>query len=47
MWALDNRTPYKAGSTWGRDKDGVHEWIVAVKGTFDIRPDGSLVLSEN
>ena len=34
MWSIANHTPYKVGSTWGRDKDGVHEWIVAVKGTF-------------
>lgn len=46
MWALDNRTPYKADSTWGRDKDGVHEWIVAAKGTFDIEPEGSLKRAE-
>lgn len=46
MWALDNRTPYKAESTWGRNKDGVHEWIIAVKGTFDIDPDGSLELAD-
>jgi hypothetical protein len=46
MWAITNRTPYKVGKTWGRDKDGVHEWIVAVKGTFAIKPDGSLELAE-
>lgn len=46
MWSVDNRTPYKAESTWGRDKEGVHEWIVAVKGTFDIKPDGSLALAD-
>ena len=41
-----NHTPYKADSIWGRDKEGVHEWIVAVKGTFDIKPNGSTVLAE-
>lgn len=46
MWALDNRTSFAAGSTWGRNKDGVHEWIVAVKGTYDIAPDGALSLAE-
>lgn len=45
MWAVKNHTPYMAGRTWGRDKDGVHEWIVAVKGTFDIKPDGKLALA--
>lgn len=46
MWALANNTPYKALSTWGRDKDGVHEWIVCVKATFDVKDDGRLVLAE-
>ena len=36
MWAVDNRTPYGVGRVWGRNKDGIHEWIVAVKATFDI-----------
>jgi hypothetical protein len=43
MWTLKNHTPYKVAKSWGRDKDGVHEWIIAVKGTFDIgniRMDG-------
>lgn len=46
MWAVRNLTPYAAERTWGRDRDGVHEWIVAVKGTFDIRPDGTLALAD-
>jgi hypothetical protein len=46
MWSITNHTPYKVGKTWGRDKEGVHEWIVAVKGTFDIKNDGSLSLSD-
>ena len=46
MWAVTNRTPYKVGRVWGRDKEGVHEWIVAVKGTFDIKSDGSLRLAD-
>ncbi len=46
MWSVSNHTPYKAEGSWGRDKDGVHEWIVAVKATFDIEPDGSLKLAD-
>ena len=46
MWSINNHTPYKAGSSWDRDKDGVHEWIVAVKATYNIRPDGMVELSE-
>jgi hypothetical protein len=46
MWAIENRTPYKVESTWGRDQEGVHEWIVAVKATFDIQTDGRLTLAD-
>ena len=46
MWAVTNHTPYAAGRTWGRDKNGLHEWIVAVKATFDIKANGELVLAE-
>jgi hypothetical protein len=46
MWTVTNNTPYKAAGSWGRDKDGVHEWIVAVKAAYDIRPDGNVVLAE-
>lgn len=46
MWSITNHTPYKAGKTWGRDKEGVHEWIVAVKATYDILADGSVKLAE-
>lgn len=46
MWALGNQTPYAAGRSWTRDKDGVHLWLVAVKATFDIAPTGKLTLSD-
>ena len=46
MWSITNHTPYKVKKTWGRDKDGVHEWIVAVKGTYDIKADGKVVLAD-
>jgi hypothetical protein len=46
MWSITNHTPYKVGKTWGRDKNGVHEWIVAVKGTYNISVDGSLKLAD-
>jgi hypothetical protein len=45
MWDTVNVTPYAVGSTWGRDKNGVHEWIVAVKAAFDIREEGHLDLA--
>jgi hypothetical protein len=46
MWHLTNHTPYAVGKSWGRNKDGVHEWLVAVKATFDIAPDGRTTLAD-
>ena len=46
MWELRNRTPYAAERTWTVDKDGRSHWVVAVRGTFDIAPDGSPKLAE-
>jgi hypothetical protein len=40
MWQLENRTPYAAERTWVRDRDGAEIWLVAVKCSFDISPDG-------
>jgi hypothetical protein len=47
MWSIRNQTPYKVGKTWGRSKEGVPEWIVSVKGTFEIRANGALALAED
>jgi hypothetical protein len=46
MWALDNRTPYAAERNWIRDKDGRHQWIVAIKVTFDVAAAGTLSLAD-
>jgi hypothetical protein len=43
MWMLNNQTPFAAERTWVRDKNGAEVWLVAVKGTFDILPDGTTV----
>jgi hypothetical protein len=45
MWSTDNRTPFRVVTTWGRDVEGVHEWIVAVKATYQIQPDSTLTLA--
>jgi hypothetical protein len=42
MWQIDNRTPFAAEHGWTRDRDGAEIWLVAVKCTFDIYPDGTL-----
>lgn len=41
MWQIDNRTPFAADRGWVRDRDGTEIWLVAVKATFDIKPNGS------
>jgi hypothetical protein len=46
MWMLDNQTPLAAERTWVRDKNGAEVWVVAVKGTFDILPDGATLLAD-
>ena len=45
MWQLDNHTPFAAERTWVRDRDGAEIWVVAVKCTFDILPDGTTAVS--
>jgi len=45
MWQVDNRTPFAAERGWVRDRNGAEVWLVAVKCTFDIRPDGSTAIS--
>ncbi|WP_343647969.1 DUF2169 domain-containing protein [Enterobacter sp.] len=46
MWSLNNQTPYAAERGWIRDNNGAEVWIVAVKATYDILPDGATVLSK-
>jgi len=46
MWVLDNHTPFAAERTWVRDKNGAEVWLVAVKATFSVNPDGSLFLAD-
>lgn len=46
MWLVINRTPYATGSTWVQDKDANKIWLVVLKATFDIRPDGSCQLCD-
>jgi hypothetical protein len=46
MWQLTNTTPFAAERTFVRDRDGGEVWIVAVKATFTILPDGTLELAD-
>jgi hypothetical protein len=47
MWQVDNRTPFAAERGWVRDRDGAEVWLVAVKATFDIKPDGSTEVAQD
>jgi hypothetical protein len=47
MWQVDNKTPFAAERGWVRDRNGAEVWLVAVKATFDILPDGSTVSSKD
>lgn len=46
MWALDNRTPYAVERTWSRDRNGWHQWIVAVKATYVLGAEGPVLAEE-
>lgn len=46
MWQVENRTPFAVERGWVRDRDGAEIWLVAVKATFNINPDGSTDVSD-
>jgi hypothetical protein len=46
MWDVVNHTPFAADGSWWRDRNGIHTWLVGVKATYDILPNGSVSLSE-
>jgi hypothetical protein len=46
MWYLENETPFCAARKWVRDGNGALVWIVAVRASFTILPDGSVELSK-
>lgn len=45
MWGLKNFTAHVAERAWVRDRNGADTWIVVVKATFAITPDGNLDLA--
>lgn len=47
MWMLDNRTPFAAERNWVLDKNAAKFWVVVVKASFDIHPDGTMSVSES
>ena len=46
MWTITNNTPFATERTWVRARNGAEVWLVGVKATFDISPDGELQLAE-
>ena len=46
MWQVENRTPFAAAGDWVRDRDGAEVWLVAVRCTFLVRPDGTTVVAD-
>jgi hypothetical protein len=46
MWVVDNNTPFAVERGFLRDRRGGEVWIVVIKGTFDVRQDGSARLAE-
>jgi hypothetical protein len=46
MWEIANRTPFAADYSWVRDRNGADTWVVSVRGTFLIQPDGSTKVAE-
>lgn len=47
MWQVDNRTPFAAERGWVRDRNGAEVWLVAVKATFEVRPDGTTEIAKD
>lgn len=45
MWQVTNETPFAVDQDWIRDRNGAEIWLVVVKATFDILPDGRAVVS--
>ncbi|MEO8921559.1 MAG: DUF2169 domain-containing protein [Caldimonas sp.] len=45
MWHVANKTPFAADCGWVMDKSGNRIWLVVVKATFDVQPDGRCCLS--
>ncbi len=46
MWMISNDTPFAAERSLVCDKHGSDVWLVAVKGTFSIKPDGSTIIAD-
>src|SRR5262245_25642753 len=41
MWDIENSSPFSTERAVVIDKTGERHWVVMVKGTFDLAPDGT------
>lgn len=46
MWAIDNKTPFAVTGAFKRDLTGAEVWIVIIRASFDILPDGTTRYAE-
>ncbi|MEM7154632.1 MAG: DUF2169 domain-containing protein [Myxococcota bacterium] len=46
MWAVVNESPFEVDRTWVRDVDGRHQFIVAVRATYEVDAQGRLRVAE-
>jgi hypothetical protein len=46
MWIVESEQPFRTGRCFLQDKDGKLNWIVVIKGTYDIHPDENVSLSK-
>jgi hypothetical protein len=46
MWQIENHTPFGAQRAFARDRNGTETWLVAVKASYRIRPDGRIGIEE-
>jgi hypothetical protein len=46
VWQIENLTPFEAAGNWTRDRDGAEVWLVAVRCTFEIHPDGTTTIAK-
>ncbi len=46
MWSVANHTPFAAQGYFVRDQGGAEHWVIPVRASFAIRPDGLVGLAE-
>ncbi|TIV67761.1 MAG: DUF2169 domain-containing protein [Mesorhizobium sp.] len=46
MWQVENDTPFMASGIWTRGRDGGEVWMVAVRCSLRINPDGTTAVAD-